>query len=269
MSNSTTLDYQVSVIGTATALLPQAGAITANQPITFLIPFLYTGGVDYQSYSYSNNSFQFQLTQANYGPPPGTQLIFVSITIAATAWGTNRSALMTDFTDFLQNIETQFETQGILSPGATSRIGQQIADCMPAPLIETLFYRYSLSQGFAPGTRPYIDIRPGMRLRVETEISQYLAAGSSLNGYVGGGSSYFSVGSAPAANGKRVLTFDPFLSAIKSPKVSPPPNQPTTQPLVAGGVVDLQGSAAAQKYWRFVLSANDDRRDAGRRFEPG
>ncbi|HMY76999.1 MAG TPA: hypothetical protein PLQ88_34590, partial [Blastocatellia bacterium] len=33
-------------------------------------------------------------------------------------------------------------------------------------------------------------------------------------------------------------------------KVSPPPNQPATQPLVAGGVVDLQGSSGAQKYWR-------------------
>jgi hypothetical protein len=246
MSNSTTLNYQVnSSAQTGTVLLPQATGITSGQPITFAIPLLYTGGNNYQSYQYSNASFQFQLSQGNYGPT-GTPLIFANITIGGNAWGTNRTALMADFTDFLQNIETQFELTGILAAGATFRIGQQIADCIPAPLAETLFYRYSLSAGFAPGTLPYIDIRPGMRLRVETQASQYLTPTSPLNGYVGSGHFSYLIGSAPAGNGTRVVTFDPFLSTIKSPMVNPPPSPPS----VAGGVIDLQGNYAAQKYWR-------------------
>jgi hypothetical protein len=247
MSNSTTLNYQVSPssIGADTGLLPQAGGISSGQPITFVIPLLYTGGSSYQSYQYSNSSFQFQLTQGNYGPT-GTSLIFANITIQGNAWGTNRGALMEDFTDFLENIETQFELKGILVAGATFRIGQQIADCLPAPLAETLFYRYSLSSGFAPGTLPYVDIRPGMRLRVETQASQYLTPTSPLNGYVGSGCFSYLIGSTPAGNGGRVVTFDPFLSTIKSPMINPP----VTPPSVAGGVIDLQGNYAAQKYWR-------------------
>lgn len=232
-------------MGTATGLLPQASGISSGQQISFVIPLLYTGGNDYQSYQYSNTNFQFQLTQGKYGPT-GTSLILANITIGENAWGTDRDALMESFADFLQNIETQFELTGVLAAGATFRIGQQIADCMPAPLAETLFYRYSLSPGFAPGTLPYVDIRPGMRLRVETQASQYLTATSPLNGYVGSGNFSYLVGSAPGENGTRVVTFDPFLSTIKSPGV----NAPTIPPSVAGGVIDLQGNYAAQKYWR-------------------
>ncbi len=234
-------------------MLPQASAITANQPINFLIPFLYTGGANYQSYSYSNNSFQFQLTQTNYGPS-GTSLVFVNITIAATAWGTDRNALMLDFTDFLQNIETQFELKNVLSPGATVRIGQQIADCMPAPLVETLFYRYSLSPGFAPGTIPCVDIRPGMRLRVEAGVSQYIGPGSEFNGYVGGGRCSYLVGSAPAASGARVVTFDPFLGTINSPMIDVSTVNPP--PPAIGGLLDLQGYYPAQKYWRLIYPSS-------------
>lgn len=218
----------------AVYLLPPM--FTYGQQIQFTIPQLYigTGGG-----TYSNTDFQIQLISGQS----------VQITITGTnAWAcaaSARSALMSNFTDFLQNIETQFELTGMLVPGATFRIGQQIADWIPAPLGETLFYRYSVSSGFAMGTVPCVDVRPGMRLRVETQVSQYITAASPLNGYVGSGRFSFLVSSVPGG-GSRVVAFDPFLGTIRTPAINPP----IPSPAVAGGLLDLQSASAPQKYWR-------------------
>lgn len=226
-------------------LLPPS--FTYGQAIQFTIPRLFTGIGDYQTAQYSNADFQFQLISGQYGSPPAPTIL-ASITITGTnAWAcatTARTALMNNFTDFLQNIETNFELKGILVPGATFRIGQQLADWIPAPLMETLFYRYSLSPGFALGTTPYVDVRPGMTLRVEEQISQYLTATSPLNGYVSGGCFRYQVSSV-SVSGKSAVTFDPFLGAVRTPTINPA----TSAPLIAGGVVDLQ-SVTPQKYWR-------------------
>jgi hypothetical protein len=187
----------------------------------------------------SNDNFSFAIVS-------GAQ---VQITLIYTQnWAANRAALMQNFVGFLQAIETTCELgqTPILAPGSTFRIGQAIADTLPAPLLESIFYRYSFSSGFAAGTKPYVDIRPGMRLRVETQASQFLAAGSTLNGYIAGGQSIFRVQSVAPNGGPRVVCFDPFLGTLNSPSITPA----TGQPVIAGGLIDLQQAASAGRYVR-------------------
>lgn len=213
----------------------------------FKITGLYLGGANFASYTYANTDFSFALTQSGTSGPYQSN-VQVSITLlGANMWKaapTARKALMASFADFVQNIETQFELKGVLVPGAAYIIGQQVADNIPAPPVESLFYRFSLS----PSTQsvPYVDVRPGTRLRLQTQISQYLTPSSPQNGYVSAGSVSMSVNSMPAAQGRNVA-FDTFLGTIQSPNIS---NGATSPPFIAGGLIDLQPIAAARPHVR-------------------
>jgi hypothetical protein len=231
-------------------LLPPTFAYGAKTSIS--IPLLYASKFNDQPPPPRNHDFQFSLSQDGSGPPTQAN-VNVNITLTGkNMWACSKSArtaLMAHFVDFLEYIETHFESEGVLIAGATFRIGQIIADYLPAPLQETLFYRYSFSPGFAANTAPYVDVRPGMRLRVETQSSQFLTPGSALNGYVNGGSSVFFVNSVPAANGTngaRAVTFDPFLGTIRTPTIT----DASTSPVVAGGLIDLAPTGGARTYWR-------------------
>ena len=151
-------------------LLPPS--FTYGSSITFNVPLLYIGGTDYQQYTYSNDDFQFSLVQQGQGAPSQGNISTQVVMKGGNMWKcaqAARQALMNNFVDFLQNIETKFELTQVLIPGATTRIAQWIADRMPSPLLESIFYRYSYSPGFAMGSAPYVDIRPGMQLRVELQ----------------------------------------------------------------------------------------------------
>lgn len=210
--------------------------------------------------SYRNSDFQIACTLIQPGTQwgQGTASVVITLIGSGNMWKaapSARTALMASFVDFLQNVETTFELPGFLIPGATFRIGQQIADNLPAPLLDTLFYRYSFATGLAgaqlsapPGSAAYVDVRPGMQLRVETQSSQFVTPGSALNGYISSGLFPLIVGSTPApppATG-RLVTFDPFLGSIKTPAI----NAATGTPLVAGGVIDLEPSGGARTYCR-------------------
>src|ERR671928_174794 len=228
-------------------LLPPSfeyGAKTA-----FAIPLLYTGGANYQQYQYKNTDFEFALSLDDESAQPNQGNVLVDITLTgANMWACLQSArtkLMENFVDFLVNVEKQFELNGVLVPGATARIGREVADRIPAPPLETLFYRYGLSPGLVAGTKPYADVLPGMRLRVETQASQYISPGSKFNGYVGSGRFVFDVVSVPAG-AARVTAFDPLLGTIRSPSVG----GPASTPVVAGGLVDLQPVSGARPHWR-------------------
>jgi hypothetical protein len=233
----------------ATFLLPPT--FTSPNSITANILLLYSGPPTVPA-GYSNTDFAIAFQQNG----STAQTVTVQVTLNGTdkdpkanMWAcapTARAALMANFVDFLTQVEKQFELPGLLVPGATFRIGQQIADNMPAPLLETLFYRYSFSPGFAAGTLPCVDLRPGMRLRVETQISQFLTPDSPMNGYISSGTFYYNVNSVPAGNATRVIAFDPFLGTIKAPSVQ----GGASSPVIAGGLIDLQLASGAWPYWR-------------------
>lgn len=231
----------------AVYLLPPT--FTYKQPIAFNVALLYIGGSDFAQYGYTSNAdFTLAWSQSGTGAPSQANVV-ATITLTGTnMWAgaaAARAMLMGNFTSFLQWIETNLENTGVVVPGATFRISQQIADWIAAPLLESLFYRYSLSPGLVAGTAPYVDVRPGMQLRVETETSQYLSPSGAMNGYVAAGANRYFVNSVPVSGG-RAVAFDPFLGTIRAPLVT----GAGTAPVVAGGLPDLQPVGGSAKWVR-------------------
>lgn len=189
-----------------------------------------------------------------------------NVTLQLTITGTNawscapaaRQTLMANFTSFLLAVEAS----GALIPSGVQRITACVADWMPAPLPETLFWRYSLGSGFAAGTVPYVDVLPGMRLRVDSEATQFVDPGAPQNGYVSGARIVFPVGSMPAGDGSRSVSFDALLASIKAPTVSPDAREPAgtgTGPAataVAAGAMDLEPTGGARPCWRLLYPAS-------------
>lgn len=235
-------------------LLPPAFGYTL--PINLVIRFLYTGGSNFNQFKYQNSDFQFAIIQ---GQSQGnTTELVVSITILANnVWKcaqSARQALMNNFTDFITNIESKFEINStpILIPGATAIIASQIAETIPAPPLESLFYRYSFVGGLAGSSSPSVNLLPGMRLRVEFESSQFLSPGSQFNSYISGGQFYYYVCSVPGANNQRALASDPFLGNIAAPQIP----QGSSSPFLASGIIDLQSSSMPRRYYRIVYPQN-------------
>jgi hypothetical protein len=165
---------------------------------------------------------------------------------------------MANFTAFLLAIEA-LEISGALVAGAARRVASQIADQMPAPLAETLFWRYGMSSGTYPNTIPYVDVRPGMRLRVDSAVSQFVNPGAPQNAYVAGSRLELALGSTGAAGtGPRVLSFDSLLSVIKAPTIQPPQQQggAGSAATAAAGPLDLQPTGGARPYWRLIYPAS-------------
>jgi hypothetical protein len=230
-------------------LLPPLMPHTFGQALDFEIWQLYIGPESgYEDYKVANADFALEFDEQGH-----SSKIYAKVRLTgANLWsceGTARAALMQNFTSFLTEVEAKLEAKSVIAPGGTAVIAAQIADRIPAPPVETLFYRYSLWTGLAGGT-PYVDVRPGMRLRIETEASQFVSPGSPLNGYVGGGTITVAVGSTPAGS-SRAVTFDPFLGTISSPATAGAPN-----PIVAGGLVDLHPPGGARPHWRLFYPAS-------------
>ncbi|HET6209040.1 MAG TPA: hypothetical protein VFD94_01580 [Jatrophihabitans sp.] len=228
----------------------------------FTVPLLYTGPSGALPAPAGGNA-DFSMSWSGASKAPYTQAnVSVQITITGVnAWScaaVTRQTLMANFTAFLLAIET-LETAGALLPGSARRIGSMIADQMPAPLVESLFWRYSLSPGTYPKTLPYIDIRPGMRLRVDSSVSQFVNPGAQQNSYVAGSRLYYPVGSTGPASGSgaRPLSFNGLLATIKSPTVQPGPQAGSGSTAVgAAGAFDLEPSGGARPYWRLIYPAS-------------
>jgi hypothetical protein len=224
-------------------------SFTYGEAINFSIPLLFGGTEMPTTPTYGNDDFVFTMQKQGSGAPSQSNVL-VNITLTGTnMWKCASSArvlLMENFVGFLQEVEARFELTGYLIPGATYRIGQWIADRMVAPLAETLFYRYSLSTGFQSGTTCYVNVQPGMQLRLETEASQYLTPGGTMNGYVSGGRFPYVISSVSAGSGPRTVTLDAFLGTINSPTIT----GATTSPVVAGGVIDTAPVGSARAYCR-------------------
>ena len=201
-----------------------------------------------------NDDFGLTLSQTGGKGPDQTNVV-VNLTITGkNMWAcapAARTALMGNFATFIAAVEQQLELGGTLVPGATSIIGQQVADRMAAPLLETAFYRYRFSPGTAVGTIPYVDIRPGMRVRVDTEVRQFVTPSSPLNAYVATGSMPVLVASVPTSNG-RTVAFDPLLGTIRAPTVG----GTATTPVEAGGLLDLTPVGGARRHWRALYPAS-------------
>lgn len=228
-------------------LLPPA--FSYQQSYAWSTNLLFSPGGDVGK-TVTNDDFGLTLTQTG-GKNPDQSNVATNLTITGKnmwACGPNaRAALMGNFATFVATVEAELELAGVLVPGATAIIARQVADLIAAPPLETLFYRYRFSPGTVPGTTPYVDVRPGMRLRVDTEVRQLVSPSSPLNASIATGSMPIEVASAPSG-GTRTTAFDPLLATIRAPKVDGTP--PT--PLQSGGLLDLSPVAGTRRHWRLL-----------------
>ena len=123
---------------------------------------------------------------------------------------------------------------------------------MPLPLSEVLLYACGLESGIGTGAPAAIELMPGMRLRSEPSVRQYLAPpNQSFSGYISAGSLAWTM-STNLSTGQAMQAFDPFLASISAPQVVPPGSPPV--PLY--GLIDLQQAGAAFKYYRLIYPQN-------------
>ncbi|WP_437691782.1 hypothetical protein [Sorangium sp. So ce176] len=235
-----------------TWLLPPAsvyGGKTPQQPLS--IPYLYTGNGNPSTLGVSNDDFVIAASWS--GSPTRTN---VNVTLQLTgknAWSTGaaaRAALRKNFLAFLAKIEASFEigSSPLLIPGATSILAAALVQYMPLPAGETLLYACGLESGMGTGAPPAVDVMPGMRLRSEPSVRQYLAPPTqAFSGYVSTGTLAWEV-AASTVSGSRVQAFDAFWGAVASPQITPPPGSPG--PIY--GLLDLALANSGYKYHRLV-----------------
>ena len=182
----------------------------------------------------------------NIRSPNDVDRVNVAITIkgSSNVWKVGaaaRQALYANFANFCAQIEAlELNTKALILGGAEV-VAQRIAEALPAAIDESLAYRCGFNLGFGLNNSPYVDLQPGMRLRVDFAANQFVAPGSALNGLVGSGQFYFAVG---RDNNQRIV-FDTFLSALAAPEASAPLGQAT-----ASSVIDLQAAGAARRHYR-------------------
>lgn len=151
-----------------------------------------------------------------------------------------RDTLKAAYLQFLRNLENTDLCE--LKPGALALVRYIIARGLPLTFAETLYYSY----GFDP-EQGYINIQPGMRLRIDYQGHQMVGPDLQdkyLNGFVGTGSGHHDIGSYLYGTGDNVLKtgFDSFLNLFK---YTVEPNQGG-----AGGIVDVTGNSYRRPYYR-------------------
>jgi len=164
-----------------------------------------------------------------------------------------RAELRTNFDNFCSEIEKQ-ELKGLIIPGGTALVTPLVAESLPATLDETLLFRYGFNKGIGSDSTPYVDLLPGMRLRLESSASQYIELGSKMNGPVASGQFFYTLGRNP----DQQITFDAFLDSISAPDT---PFAPPTWN-VAGSLLGLHRPGAARRHYRLFYPSQTKNPDS-------
>lgn len=195
-----------------------------------------------------NKDFSLEWVAAR---PPNTEQLIATVTIAgATVWKAGsdaRAQLRSSFDAFQLQLENmEYKTQ-CLSRGGAYVVAQRVAEAMPLSLLETLYYRY----GYDAQNR-YIDLQPGMRLRVEYAVYQNVSSQlpqRQMNGFVGTGAGHYYVSRCTDQQGNQLIAFNTFLGTIKPSVIDP--NPPESEG--AGGIIDFQSAGSARRYYRLFF----------------
>ncbi|WP_117190403.1 hypothetical protein [Rhizobium terrae] len=178
-------------------------------------------------------------------------LLPYKLTIPANsiAWSfdpASRATLSSNFLDFLKKMEMPDGSNVLIKPGALAIVRQTVALGLPLLFSEQLKFMY----GFNPDaqTGGYVDLVPGMRLRVDTAVQQITPPNNNQMGYVPTGSATYDIQSYAQGTALN-LGFNGFLSAIVRPSVPTPLVEPNAG---GGGVVDLYTATGRQPYFRLL-----------------
>lgn len=237
-------------------LLPPLFSYGAATPATPLsLPNLWTGNGSISNIAFSNDDFVLKATSGGGQPSKGNVTVTLQMT-GKNAWNTkpaSRSTLRSNFLAFMAGVEAlEIGSMPYLVAGSTAFIGSSLTQYMPLPLSEVLLYGCGLETGIGTGSLPAVDIIPGMRLRSEPSVRQYLApANQGMSGYISTGALDWTM-TTNISSGTTVQAFDPFLGTIAAPQVTPPPTPPGS----ISGLIDLQQAGGAFKYYRLIYPQN-------------
>jgi hypothetical protein len=158
----------------------------------------------------------------------------------ALAFGSTRGALAGVYRKLLSTAEANGAApRGILA------LQQAVARLMPQTLSETLYYSYGLSSPVS--TQGWVDLRPGMVLRVafsSFDLTAVSGAPPWSSGYAGGTVLDYEIGDYAGAGGSWLVGFDAFIDWLVTQGALTVP-APQTQPALAGGGTTQSGGADA------------------------
>jgi trimeric autotransporter adhesin len=195
--------------------------------------------------------------------PSGNAALPYKLTIAgdAMAWAFTstaiRAVLLQNYVNFMKALESP--PAGNL-PGAVpygiSLVQAAIASSLPQTFAEQLYYNFGLSTTSTVGAG-YIDLRPGMILRIST--GDYINTGTSssswVNGYAGASVLDFEIGTYTSGANWRV-GFDSFLNVLASQgvlSVSTPAYSSNSIQAGLAGAVDLYYPAFVLPFYRLYI----------------
>jgi hypothetical protein len=154
-----------------------------------------------------------------------------------------RAQLRKSFDAFRIKLEDLELNQQCLRPGGAYTVSQTLAESIPLSISETLYYRYGFD-----AANGYVDLNPGMRLRIESSANQVMSAlapVSSLNGFVPSNVAHYDICRVTDSKGHQRVAFDAFLGTNRPPAI-------TSLTGVAGGIIDLQKASSARRYYRLI-----------------
>lgn len=169
----------------------------------------------------------------------------VGTTLTISQNGLSSDERYSRFQSFWQAVKTA-EAQGELLVGTPQILRQRIAERISMRFDQVLAYHYGVN--FEDN---YVDLHPGMRLRIEYQNYQYVQRNSPANeGFVSSGVVYYGIHSYLRRESGNVLThklgFDPFLFNLDTV------SQTDIDDEGASGVVDLLQSPYKKAYFRLV-----------------
>ncbi len=159
-------------------------------------------------------------------------------------WTFTTNGIRTDIAAAAASVFSQ--AAPLAAPGGLALLQQVFAQGLPLNFAETLFYAYGLN-----GQAGYVNLQPGMRLRIDYENYQLVSNSPTdkLNGYSGSGTSTYDIVSLPTNGAYLPVAFDAFLSQLSVPSVAANTGGD-------GGIIDLQGSAYALQFFRLFYPPN-------------
>lgn len=243
--------------GLTMAALGTAAANPQPQAITLYLPELGSQSGALGTTQLPAAGGPFTLTPLSSGPMP------YKLTIAGTTdvWGFSttavRATLLQSYVDFLELLETPGGGLSGAVPYGISLVQAAIACVTPQSFAEQLYFNFGYSTSSSQGAG-YIDLRPGMILRVST--GDYVSINQNnlpswINGYSGASVLDFEIGGYTAGSNWRT-GFDAFLNVLAAAgalTVSTPAQSTSSQQAGLAGAVDLYYPQFVQPFYRLYI----------------
>jgi|GEM_PF-859105 len=237
------------------AALGTSSANPTAQAITLYLPELGTAAGALGTTPITVDPFTIQ--------PSGNAALPYQLTIAAdsVAWGFDttsiRATLQQNYVSFLKNIEAPGGGLSGATPYGIWLVQSAIACMLPQTFAEQLYYNFGFSTSSNVGAG-YVDLRPGMILRVVT--GDYVNIGQSnppswINGYAGASVMDFEIGSYTAGTNWRT-GFDNFLNALSAQgalSVTAPAQSTNSVQAGVSGAIDLYYTQFVQPFYRIYF----------------